>query len=297
MTDAEAKDSTHHEPDTDPKGRARISRLVELPELQLMLALLGLIAAMLIMGAVLPKLPTGAVLVLYVLLWLPLLLVLFMRRRMLRHAWRRAYVIDSSPWQRWLRGGPLMLIGQTMTAGLLALALLVSLARETPASTWILLLLLVPIWSIAWTPLRTALARHLSPQILAFSTAAVLRWLCAVALLTVLTAAAFWQPVPDLGEATLYEAARHFILQQRAESSFLQALLEAAAALDGAGHWLAQNWLHVLPSAMRPLAWSLVLVQQWLFIWPFLLLCEALTHVIYQHGPADDSGPRPRSPA
>ena len=274
-----------------------MSRLVELRELQLMLALLGLIAAMLIMGALLPKLPTGVVVSFYVLLWLPLLVLLFIRRRMLRHAWRRAYVIDSSPLQRWLRGGPVMLLGQVMTSGVLALALLVSLARETPTSTWILLLLLVPIWSIVWAPLRAALSRHLSPQILAFSTAGVLRWLCAVALLTLLTASAFWQPIPDLSEATLYEAARHFILQQRAESSFLQALLEAAAALDGAGHWLAQNWLHALPFAMRPLAWSLVLVQQWLFIWPFLLLCEALTHVIYQHGPADDSDPQPRRPA
>lgn len=268
-----------------------MSRLVTLRELQLMLALLGLIAAMLITGAVLPKLPTGAVLVFYVLLWLPLLMLLFIRRRMLRHAWRRAYVIDSSPWQRWLRGGPLMLIGQAMAAGILALALLVSLAQETPSSTWIFLILLVPIWSIAWAPLRAALSRHLSTQILAFSTAGVLRWLCAVALLALLTALAFWQPLPDLSEATLYEAVHHSILKQHAESSFLEALLDVSTALDGAGHWLAQNWLHTLPSATRPLAWSLVLVQQWLFIWPFLLLCEALTHVIYRHGhrPADDS--------
>lgn len=268
-----------------------MSRLVGLRELKLMLALLGLIGALLIMGAALPKLPTGAVLALYVLLWLPLLLMLFIRRRMLRHAWRRAYVIDSSPWQRWLRGGPLMLIGQAVAASVLALALLVSLARETPPGTWIFLVLLVPIWSIAWAPLRTVLSRHLSTEILAFSTAGLLRWLSAAVLLTLLTVSAFWQAVPDLSEATLYDAARIFSLQQQAESGFLQALLDVAGALDGAGHWLAQNWLHVLPTGMRPLAWSLVLVQQWLFIWPFLLLCETLTHAIYQHGhgPADDS--------
>lgn len=269
-----------------------MSRWFSPKELQLMIALLVLIAIMLGMGAILPKLATGAVLVLYGLLWLSLLVLLFIRRRMLRHAWRRAYVKDTSPLQCWLRGGPLMLLGQAITAGLFALALLVSLARETPPCTWILLVLLVPIWSIAWSPLRTRLSRHLTFDILAFSTAGVLRWLSAGVLLTLLTAAAFWRPVPDLGEKAFWEAVRYFASQQRAASPFLQLALEIAATLDAVRHWLVQHWQHALPSlTLRSLAWSLVLVQQWLFIWPFLLLCEALTHVIYRYGPSGDAAP------
>jgi hypothetical protein len=101
-----------------------------------------------------------------------------------------------------------------------------------------------------------------------------------------------WQPFPDLGAVTLYEAMRHFAARQEAESLVLQRLLELSAALDGARHWLAQHWQEVLPGpAVQFIAWIVVLVQEWLFVWPYLLLCQALSHVIYRHEHRHERGP------
>lgn len=260
-----------------------MKRLFKVYELQLMLALLGLIAALLIMTAILPELSTGTILFLFALFWLPLLALLFKHRRIRRHAWRRAYLHETSPLQFWLQGGLLMMLGQVIASGLLALALLVSLARETPPGSWVLLLILVPIWSLFFSPLRARLSRHLSPQILSVYTASLMRWLCAGALLMLLTVAALWQPVTDLREVTLSEAIQYFSLKQYANSRELQWLLQLVASVEGGMLWLAQNKLNNLSSdGLRLLGWGLVLVQKWLFIWPLLLLWEALTLVIYR---------------
>jgi hypothetical protein len=257
-------------------------RLVSQKELQLMLGMLGMIAGLLLMGRLLPRLTGGYVLVSWVLLWLPMLVLLFWRRRMVRRAWLMVHLKGGSPWHVRLRGGALMLFGQALLSGALALALLMSLARGIPPSSWIVLVLFVPVWTLGWRALWRYLDHHATKPFLPLTTASVLRWLCGTGLLLVLATWALWQPYPDLGAITLYEAVRFFADQQEAESVLLQHLLEVAAALDGARHWLAQHWLDGLPGrALQVTAWVVVLVQEWLFVWPYLLLCQALTHLVY----------------
>jgi hypothetical protein len=265
--------------------------LVSRKELQLMLGLLALIAALLSMGRLLARMSDGHVLISWVLLWLPLLALLFWRRRMARRAWLRVHLQEGSPWSARLRGGVLMLLGQTLVSGALALALLISLARGIPASTWIVMVLFVPVWAKAWSGLGRALTRHASREFLSLTTARILVWLSGTVLLLGLATWTLWQPFPDLGEVTLYEAVRHFAARQDAESLVLQRLLELSAALDGARHWLAQHWLSGLPTLARFIAWMVVLVQEWLFVWPYLLLCQALSHVICRHEHRHEPGP------
>lgn len=261
-----------------------LQSVVSREELQLMLGLLALIAVLLIMGRLLGRMSDGHVLISWVLLWLPMLALLFWRRRMVRRAWLRVHLQEGSPWSARLRGGVLMLLGQTLVSGALALALLISLARGIPASTWIVLVLFVPVWAKAWSGLGRALARHASREFLSLTTARILVWLSGTVLLLGLATWTLWQPFPDLGTVTLYEAVRHFAARQEAESLVLQRLLELTAALDGARHWLAQRWHEVLPGpALQLVAWMVVLVQEWLFVWPYLLLCQALSHVVYLH--------------
>lgn len=269
-----------------------MQRVVNQKALQLTLALLGLIAVLLLVGWLLPRMTTGYVLAVWAVMWLPMLVLLFRRRRVARRAWLGLYLREGSPWAGRLTGGPLMLLGQGLVAGALALALLVSLARGIPASSWIVLVLFAPVWATGWGVVANYLDRHAAPPFLPLATAGVLRWLGGGTLLLVLTIGALWQAYPDLGGVTLYEAVQFFAARQQAESVPLRYLLELGAALDGARHWLAQHWLEGVSGVLLQLsAWMLVLVQEWLFVWPFLLLCQALTHVIYRYDHRDDSQP------
>lgn len=267
-----------------------MARWVGVKEWQLMLGLLGLIGLLLVLSHLLPRLATGYVLLAWGALWLPLLALLFLRRRVARRVWLTGYLRDGSPWFGRLRGGPLMLLGQALVAGLLALALLSALARGVSASTWMVLVLCVPLWALGWRALARYLERHVAPRYLAPITGDVLRRIGGVVLLLVLATWALWQPYPDLGGVTLYEAVRFFAARQQAESVPLRHLLEVAAALDGGRHWLAQHWLDGLPGlALQLAAWLVVLVQEWLFVWPFLLLCQAVGHIIHGHEDANDT--------
>jgi hypothetical protein len=277
-------------PESAPSGW--LVRLVSQRELRLMLGLLALITLLLTLQRGLSGMADGPVLLSALLLWLPLLVLLFWRRRMARRAWLRVHLRPESPWARRLRGGVLMLTGQALLAALLAMALLISLARGVPHSTWIVLVLCVPFWAKAWSGLQTYLGRHASAEFLTVTAARVLVWGAAALLLLGLATWGLWRPIPDLGELSLVDAVRHYAAGQAADSPVLRFLLTLTAALDGARHWLAQHWFEGLPGVgLRLVAWMVVLVQEWLFVWPCLLLWEALSHVVYGHAARPEPGP------
>jgi len=276
-----------------PTGRW-LHRLVSQRELRLMLALLALLTLLLLIDQWLTRLGDGAVAAAWLLLWLPLLALLFWRRRMARRAWLRVHLRRESPWVGRLHGGLVMLFGQGLVAGALALALLISLARGVPSSTWIVLVLCVPLWAKAWSGTRCYLGRHASEEFLAVTAARLLVWGAAALLLLGLATWGLWRPLPDLGELSLFEAVGHFSASQEAQSPLLRFLLTLTAALDGARHWLAQHWFEGLPGlGLRLVAWMVVLVQEWLFVWPSLLLWEAVSHVVYGHATAVRTQPSP----
>jgi len=269
-----------------------LHRLVSQRELRLMLALLALLTLLLVMGHWLPRVGDGAVLAGWLLLWLPLLALLFWRRRMARRAWLRVHLRRESPWSGRLRGGVVMLLGQALLAAALALALLVSLARGVAPTTWIVLVLFVALWARLWSWTGAYLDRHASAEFLPLTAARLVVRSCGAVLLLGLSVWALWQPLPDLGQVTLYEAMRHFATGQQADSPVLEFLLSLSAALEGARYWLAQHWLDGLPGlALQLVAWLVVLVREWLFIWPCLLLWEAVSHVTYGHAVQPEPSP------
>lgn len=265
--------------------------LVSQRELRLMLALLALLVLLLVAGSVLPRLSNGAVVLVWGMLWLPLLGLLFWRRRLARRAWLRVHFRDASPWSTRLRGGILMLLGQALLAAVFALALLLSLARGIAPSVWIVLTLSVPLWSKVWTLAGRLLQRHVSAEFLSLTAGRAVVWAFGVVLVLGLGMRGLWQPVPDLGEVTLYDTIRHYAAGQEARSTVLEGLLTVSAALEGVRHWLAQHWFEGLPGlALQFVAWMVVLVREWLFVWPWLLLCAAVSHVVYRHEQRHEPG-------
>ncbi|OOG25720.1 hypothetical protein B1C78_05970 [Thioalkalivibrio denitrificans] len=249
-----------------------------------MLALLVLLVVLLAIGGVLPRLSDGPVVLVWVLLWLPLLGLLFWRRRLARRAWLRVYLRDTSPWSARLRGGVLMLLGQALLAAVFALALLLSLARGIAPSVWVVLILSVPLWSKVWTLAGRGLQRHASPEFLPVTAGRAVVWASGIVLVLGLGIRSLWQPVPDLGEVTLYDTVRHYAAEQDVRSTVLGGLLSVFAVLEGVPHWLAQHWFDGLPGlGLKVIAWMVVLVREWLFVWPLLLLCAAVSHMVYRH--------------
>ena len=184
-----------------------------------------------------------------------------------------------------------MLLGQALLAAAFALALLLSLARGISPSTWIVLILSVPLWSKAWTLADRSLHRHANTEFLPLTAGRVVVWVFGIVLVLGLGMRGLWQPVPDLGEVTLYDTVRHYAAGQDAKSTFLEGLLTVSAALEGVRHWLAQHWFEGLPGlGLQFLAWMVVLVREWLFVWPWLLLCAAVSHVVYRHEQRHEPG-------
>ena len=263
-----------------------LPRLFSQRDLQLMLGLLFVLIALSLLEARLTFLADGPVLVSAGLIWAALVALLFWRRRMARRAWSRVHLTENSPWAQRLRGGLLMLLGQAVLAAGLTLALLVSLSREMPSTVWLLSVLLVPVWVKAWNGLGHYLSRHVNQEFLPVTTGRVLTWGFGSLALVALATWGLWRPVPDLVDVTLYEAVRHYTHSQHAESSLLSLLLPVNAAFEGARLWIAQHWFETAPSlGIRVAAWIVVLIHEWFFVWPCLLLWEAVAHGVYRYVP------------
>lgn len=251
-----------------------------------MLGLLFVIGGLSLLEARLTRMADGPVLVSGGLIWAVLVALFFWRRRMARRAWLRVHLAERSPWIQRLRGGLLMLLGQAVLAAGLTLALLVSLSREIPSTVWLLSVLLVPVWVKAWGGTAHYLSHHVNQEFLSVTIGRCLTWGFGSLALVALATWGLWRPVPDLGDVTLYAAVRDYTYGQHAEGSLLGFLLPFNAAFEGARLWAAQHWLEAAPGfSMRAIAWMVVLVHEWFFVWPCLLLWEAVSHVVHRYVP------------
>lgn len=263
-----------------------LARLLSRRDLQVMLGLLFLIVALSLLEARLIFMADGPVLMSAGLIWAVLMALLFWRRRLARRAWVRGHIRETSPWTQWLRGGLLMLLGQAVLAAGLTLALLVSLSREIPPTIWLLSVLLVPVWAKAWSGLVHYLSHHVNEDVLPVTIGRILTWGFGFLAVVALAIWGLWRPVPDLGDVTLYEAVRYYAYSQHAESALLDFLLPVNAAFEGARLWAAQHWFEGAPGlGIRLAAWIVVLIQEWFFVWPCLLLWEVVSHVVYEYVP------------
>lgn len=243
-----------------------------------MLWLLAVLTGLLALSQVIVFMSTTLVGAVACLLWVPMVSVVYWRSRLRRLAFRRVYVNAQSPWFRYLKGGPVLFVVSAVLALPLTAALLLSLARGQATAVWLMLFLSVPIWALSLNRLNRSFQAHLNADFTLLLSSRVLYWSLGLTLLLAFTLLSFWRAVPDLGDATLYQAMTFFAAHQQAESDLLRQALYVMAGLEGAHQWLVQQSTADAPGLVfTGLAWATVLVREWLLVWPWLVLCQAAT--------------------
>lgn len=243
--------------------------------------MLLLVGALFFGRALLPLLGDRDFGLLCVLLAVPLGWVLFWRARVCRQAFRDFYLAPGSFWHRWIRGGVPMLCGRLLVALVLALLLLIGLSRTDSRVFWAALLLAALLWPLSYRISARLVAAQVSPrfQRLLATRLHLLAWFAV--LLAVLLGAALFLPVPDVRGASLDEAVLSFTQGAPPHSQLLDWGLIATETLRALPHWLVQNLGDGLPGrTLALLAWSLVLLRDWLFAWPLLLLFQAVQDML-----------------
>lgn len=214
-------------------------------------------------------------------LWLLLTAVvargLFLRARLRRRAWLQMYLHPASALVPRLGGGPLLMGMQTVLAAALALLLMVTMAGGSHPQMWFWLIgsaLLLP--SLA-CGLERVLAAQANPALLAELAWRLSGVIVGVGLLLAFTLQAYVQSYPDFSAVSLEQAVWHLAGQQQARSEATLAVLQGAAAAEGVRLWLAQQLLPTpAESLWQALGWVLLLAQEALFIWSYLLACRGI---------------------
>lgn len=253
-----------------------------------MVWLLATLTALLALSQAIAFMTTAMVVGLIGLFWIPMVWVLYWRSRLRRLAFRRVYVDAQSPWFRYLRGGPILFLVSAVGAVPLAIALGLSLARGQGTLVWLILLLSVPVWALGLGWLMRRFKTHIHADFRLLLCHRLLYWGLGLSLLLGLTLISYWRAVPDLGEVTLYQAMTFFAAQQQAESDVLRQALYTIAGLEGAHQWLVQQSTADAPGLVfTGLAWATVLIREWLLVWPWLMLCQAVSLFVMPRGGTD----------
>lgn len=222
-------------------------------------------------------LPTAVLVGVWALFTVLIATALLQRARIRRRAFLAVYVASASPLQRWLRGGVLLVLRPAVLGGLLAMLLMVVLARLGDRQAWLALIASGPALVLlrAWWLGR--LAGHAGELYLP-----VLSWRAAAlgvgaALTVLLTWLAFQQAYPDFTGVSLERATWHMVDREQARSGLAEALLQVAAAKDGLRLWLAQQLMPApAASLLQLLGWLLVLAEEVLFVWSYLLMSHGI---------------------
>lgn len=200
---------------------------------------------------------------------------LWYRVKTRRRVWLNAYFLPGSPLHRLLQGGLWMGLVQGVTAVVLGLVLAAALLRSHSLWVWVSFLLaalLLPLLALgiskrleahAPTIYRDALSLRLSALFLG-----VLLW-------GGLIYQSYHASYPDFRCASLDQAIWYMMSTQQARSEFLLGVLELSSAAEAIRLWFAQRVLPApITSLWQGLAWCLVLAQEALFVWSYLLLCS-----------------------
>jgi hypothetical protein len=245
------------------------------------LCLLGALALAWLFHVYARVMPTGALAAYWGAFTLLIAAALFHRALVRRRAFLAVYIAAASPLQRWLRGGLFLALRSLAGGGVLALVLVSSLARIVGPWQWLALLGAVPALVATRVLLLRRFARHASPHFVP-----VLSWRVAALAIGLVLVAGFvvsglYRAYPEFAGVSLERAIWHMIDQEHARSAPLQAVLEARAALDGLRLWLAQQLMPAPgDSFLQLLGWLLVVAEEMLFIWSYLLMSYGVLKVI-----------------
>jgi len=207
----------------------------------------------------------------------PIAAGLYWRRRLRRRVLLSAYLRSGRPLARWLRGGWLLAARQAGAGLLLGGLLLIALLRIEDTRVWYVLLagglLLVLVQAAARPVLRT----ESNPAYLAEVVSKLSLPLTGTLLVGALLLLAIYRSYPDFSGVSLERAVWHLVDQQQARSGIARSLLELAAAKDALRLWLGQQLMPQPGISLAQLAgWLVLLAEEVLFAWSYLLLCNGL---------------------
>jgi hypothetical protein len=221
--------------------------------------------------------PVGLVVAVWLSLAALIALGLFWRNRIRRQALLGAYLATGSGLFRWLRGGWLMAIRHFVVGAVLAAALGVALVRVTEPATWSVLVLGAPLMVIARGAVDWLLRTHVNARYLSELSWRVAIVAVGLALFGALVALGLHREYPHFGQASLEQAVWHMVDRELARSAAFEMLLQMAAAKDALRLWLAQQLVPGVGTALlRLMAWSIVLAEEVLFVWSYLLFCNGV---------------------
>jgi hypothetical protein len=202
---------------------------------------------------------------------------LLRRARVRRRAFLAVYVATASPLQRWLRGGVLLAARPLLLAAVLAVLLMVALARLDDHRAWLALIAAGPVMVLVRARLLGGLTQHASPLYLPIMSWRLAALLVGGGLTALLSWLAYHQAYPDFGGVSLERAVWHLVDQEQARSGPAEVLLQAAAAKDALRLWLAQQLMPVPATSLVQLfGWLLVLAEEVLFVWSYLLMSHGM---------------------
>ncbi len=242
-----------------------------------MLYLLGLTFLLWVYHVYARTLPGPALAAAWLLMTLLIGSGLFWRARIRRRAFIAAYLAPGSGLAHRLRGGVLLAARHGLLAGLLAAFLTVAIVRVPDARVWLLLAANVPVLVFVQLALRRALASHVNLRYLPELSWRLALLVTGAALFAAVLALALYRDYPDLGSVSMERAVWHLVDQERARSDTALLLLQLSAAKDGLRLWLAQQLMPVPgTSVLQLLGWLIILMEEALFVWSWLLACAGL---------------------
>ncbi|WP_157960379.1 hypothetical protein [Marinimicrobium alkaliphilum] len=245
-----------------------------LKDLSFLLVTLALIAFLGLAARLLPDVSNAGVLMLWLLVAAALTVPLLWKARRKRRGVLKAFVRPRSPLYRWLRGGVLMLLLRFSLALVLSAVLLTGLARMEAVALFWLALLLAPLWVKLHGLVRGRLVHHVQRYFLVYITAQWLFWGTGMGVLVAIGILGFYTPVPDLQEVELASALAWSTRQVSVYSPWLGELLALLTVLETTLYWLAQNLARDTIWLLKLLIWGILILRDWLFIWPLLLLLQ-----------------------
>ncbi|MEX0730974.1 MAG: hypothetical protein WED00_11360 [Aquisalimonadaceae bacterium] len=241
------------------------------------------------------RLPTAALVPVWLLFAAAIFAGLWVRALSRRHAFLCAYMNPGSAWRERWRGGVLLALTQLLPAALLAALLIIAIVRVDDTFTWRLLLLNLPALVLMHALVRRALAFHVAARYLPELSWRLTLRLNFLVLFPALAIAAMYGSYPELANATLKQAVWHEMARQEAVSEILMTLMRIAAAKDALGWWLGQQ---LLPGLGEPLfrtgGWLLLLAVEGLFLWSYLLLSAGMLELVRWRKPQPEQRRSPR---
>lgn len=244
------------------------------------LVILELVAfALLLTAKFLTILPSALVWLAFSLFWLIFTLILFVNAKS-RRGLMLFYVEEHSRFRSLLKGGPIMLLGSSIAAMPLALALLIGLACNTASYQWFIVFSL-PIILLCFNQSRLFEKTIKAEAIFYLKQRAIFKITAVLSVFLIALLALFFMKIPIASQLNLIDLVNLARVQIQIKDDILQLLAGVYAGLDGLGFFLFQKATSLSLPAIAKLGAALVLtLRSALFILPILIFLQGISWLV-----------------